>query len=142
MTAGGKGPVTPVDLSKLSVLVVDDEASVARLVAMMLADFGVTQIFTTKDGEEALDFLRDLRDVVDIIICDWNMPNMSGIELLQQVRRIDPGMPFLMLTGRADMASVREAKDFGVSSYLAKPFTAEQLAQRLSALARQVPANR
>ena len=59
------------------------------------------------------------------------MPRMSGFELLQQVRTVDPNMPFVMLTGRNDMDSIVAARDQKVSSYLLKPFSQEQLAQHL-----------
>ena len=120
----------------LSVLVVDDEGSVTRLVRMMLTDLGVAQVFTAKDGREALDFLGDFDDMIDVIICDWNMPRVSGLNLLQQIRTVDPDVPFLMLTGRADADSVKAARDVGVTGYMLKPFSAEQLHAKLNTVAR------
>ncbi len=119
------------DLASLNILIVDDEPSVTRLVRMMLMDINVTQVFTAKDGKEALNFLGDFDDLVDVIICDWNMPNMTGIEVLQQLRTVDPTAPFLMLTGRADLDSVKSAKDYGVTGYLLKPFSADELQNKL-----------
>ncbi|MDJ0893728.1 MAG: response regulator [Alphaproteobacteria bacterium] len=124
------------DIADLNVLVVDDEPSVTRLVKMMLLDFNVTQVFTAKNGREALDFLGDFDDLVDVVICDWNMPRVSGLEVLQQIRTVDPEAPFLMLTGRADLDSVKAAKDLGVDGYLLKPFSAEQLKEKLLVVAR------
>ena len=123
-------------LEDLSVLVVDDEGSVTRLIRMMLTDLGVAQVFTAKDGREALDFLGDFDDMIDVIICDWNMPRVSGLNLLQQIRTADPDVPFLMLTGRADADSVKAARDVGVTGYVLKPFSAEQLHAKLSTVAR------
>ncbi len=119
------------DLASLNILIVDDEPSVTRLVRMMLMDINVTQVFTAKDGKEALNFLGDFDDLVDVIICDWNMPNMTGIEVLQQLRTVDATAPFLMLTGRADLDSVKSAKDYGVTGYLLKPFSADELQNKL-----------
>ena len=126
----------PGSLPDLNVLVVDDENAVMRLIKMVLADFGVTQVFTAKNGAKALALLGSFDDI-DIIICDWNMPGMSGLNLLQQVRTVDREIPFIMLTGRADLSSVMEARDFGVSDYLVKPFTPEKLEAKLSRLVRR-----
>ena len=92
-------------------------------------------MFTANDGKEALDFLGSCDDLVDIIICDWKMPRMTGIELLQQVRTVDADVPFLMLTGLANVDSVVAARESRVSAYLRKPFSAEQLEQKIRALA-------
>ncbi|MHA1538015.1 MAG: response regulator [Alphaproteobacteria bacterium] len=115
-------------ISDLTVLIIDDEPSVTRLLNMMLRDLKVAQVFIAKDGRDALDFLGSFDDAgVNFIICDWNMPRMSGIELLQQFRTVDPDVPFVMLTGRNDMDSVTSARDLGVTGYLLKPFSQEQL---------------
>jgi two-component system chemotaxis response regulator CheY len=119
------------DLSDLTVLIVDDEATVTRLAKTMLNDLSIAQVFVATDGREALDFLGLFEEDIDVIVCDWNMPRMSGFELLQQVRTVDPHMPFVMLTGRNDMDSIVAARDQKVSSYLLKPFSQEQLAQHL-----------
>ena len=124
-----------VDLSNLNVLVVDDEVSITRLVKMTLADLDVSQVYIAKNGMEALKLLGELDDI-DVVICDWNMPRMSGLELLLQVRTVDHDMPFIMLTGRADVNSVKEAKDLGVSDYLIKPFRSDVLEKKLTRLAR------
>ncbi len=126
----------PTPLPDLNVLVVDDENSVLRLIKMVLADFGVTQVFTAKNGAKALALLGSF-DEIDVVICDWNMPGMSGLNLLQQVRTVDRELPFIMLTGRADLSSVMEARDFGVSDYLIKPFTPENLEAKLARLIRR-----
>ncbi|MBI3451731.1 MAG: response regulator [Rhodospirillales bacterium] len=121
------------NFSDLGVLVVDDESSVTRLLKMMLTDLGISQVFVARDGRDALKFLGEYSESVNIIICDWNMPRMSGLELLQQVRTADPDTMFLMLTGRNDIDSVKAARDFGVNGYLLKPFSAEQLRKKLTA---------
>jgi two-component system chemotaxis response regulator CheY len=126
------------DLAKLRVLVVDDERSVVKLLQMMLRDLGVTQIFTAKDGAEALKFLGDCDNLVNLIICDWNMPRMTGFELLQQIRTADPAMAFMMVTGRATADAVRDAKSLGVNAYVAKPFSQEQIRKKLELLAKDL----
>ncbi len=126
------------DISWLNILVVDDEPQVMRTVREMLRDMGVTQTFSAKDGREALDFLGDYEDPVHVIIADWNMPKLTGIDLLRQVRTVDPDIAFILLTGRADRESVIEARDQGVSAYLRKPFSAEQLRTKLVIMAKHV----
>ena len=118
------------NMSNANVLVVDDESSMTRLIKMILADLGITQVFLAKNGQQALALLGDFDDI-DIVICDWNMPGMSGLEILRQIRTVDRDMPFIMLTGRGDRDSVMEARDFGVSDYLLKPFAPEKLAEKL-----------
>lgn len=78
----------------------------------------------------------DDEDFVDIILCDWNMPQLTGMELLRQIRTCDPDMPFIMLTGLADFEAVTEAKSCGVTGYIKKPFSADQLRKKLSLVSR------
>lgn len=127
-----------ITLEDLKILVVDDSLDTLNLIMSMLKDLGINQIFTAKDGKEALEFLGadDDGDLVNLILCDWNMPRMTGIELLSQVRTVDPTMPFVMITGSADMQSVREAKSHGVNGYIKKPFSARELQKKLSAMTR------
>lgn len=131
-----------VNLNDLTILVVDDENSVTRLVRMMLSDIGVTQVFTAKNGKEALDLLGEFQEDIDIVICDWNMPTISGLDLLRQIRTVDPDLPFLMLTARADIASVKDARDYGVTDYLRKPFSAETMKKKITMHARSLAARR
>ena len=129
------------DVTWLNILVVEDEPQVMRTIREMLRDCGVTQSFSAKDGREALDFLGSYEETVHLVITDWNMPRMTGIELLTQVRTADPDIAFLLLTGRADRDSVIEAKQQGVSAYLRKPFSAEQLRTKLVILSKHIRAN-
>ena len=129
-----------IDLKNIKVLLVEDNDHAMRLVKMVLRDLGVTQIFTAKNGREALDFLGDCEDMISLVISDWNMPHVSGIELLTQLRTARPNLPFLMLTARATADSIKEARDHGVDAYLAKPFSPDQLERKIISLARRVPA--
>ena len=109
-----------------------------NLVKNMLKDFGLTQVYTAKNGVEALDFMgiADGDEAVDVILCDWNMPRLSGLDVLKQIRTCDPDLPFLMITGNADKDSVVEAKTYGVTGYIKKPFSADQLRKKLNHVAR------
>ena len=131
-----------IELKDLRVLVVEDSFQTIALIRTMLTDFGITQIYTAKDGKEALDFLGTCDELIDVVMCDWNMPRMSGLEVLRQVRTVDPDMPFLMVTGAADPDSVLAAKSNGVTAYIAKPFSANVLKKKLNVVARLLSARR
>ena len=126
------------DLSKVKVLIVDDEAYVLKLIRTLLTDMGITQIFTASNGRDALKFLGDCEDLVNLVLCDWNMPQMDGKTLLQQIRTVNPDLLFIMVTGRATVDSVREARDLGVNAYIAKPFSPLQLEQKIIAMAKLI----
>jgi two-component system chemotaxis response regulator CheY len=119
----------------LKVLIVDDEPMALRLLQRLLDGFGAGPVVTAEDGNEALEAIK-ARGVPDVVICDWSMPRMSGLELLQRVRTINAELPFLMLTGSADVRSVMEAKRNGVTAYIRKPFSREELQRKLKVIAR------
>ncbi len=125
-------------LSELKILLVDDQSEARAMARNMLLELGVTQIFESHDGREALNFLDSAFDFVDLIICDWNMPNMTGVQLLRQLRTVDPDTPFLMVTGRGDMESVVEAKTSGVTGYIIKPFSPVQLEAKIRIILKKV----
>lgn len=122
------------NLGDLKVLVVEDSPAAAKLLQMVLAGLGIHQTFIARGGKAAQDFLDAADDLVDLIICDWKMPRMSGLELLCQVRTVYPEMPFMMVTGNADLESVRAAKKPGVDAFITKPFSARQVQSKLLAL--------
>ncbi|MBI9074740.1 MAG: chemotaxis response regulator CheY [Desulfatibacillum sp.] len=115
----------------LKVLVVDDFATMRRIVKNILKDIGFTNIAEAEDGAVALKHLQT--GPVDLIICDWNMPNMSGLDLLKAVRADDKlkAIPFVMVTAEAQKTRVVEAVQAGVSNYIVKPFTADAVKEKL-----------
>lgn len=119
---------------KLSICVIEDDPDVRNTVKHMLTQLNVGQIHTTADGREALKLIDAAPDMVDVVICDWNMPHMTGVEVLRQIRSAGSDVPFVMITGRMDKISVMEAKESGVSAYIAKPFTATLLEAKLRAV--------
>ncbi len=129
-----KSNITDIDLTELKILAVDDQREARLLLKQMLANLEVTQIYEASTGREALMFLDEAFDLIDMIICDWNMPEMDGISLLKQLRSVDMDTPFLMVTGRGDKASVIEAKGSGVSAYIKKPFSPDQLEAKIRIL--------
>lgn len=127
-----------INLNDMSVLLVDDNAGALRILKMVLSNLGIHQIFTAKDGKTAQDFLGETEEEVDLIVCDWEMPRMTGLELLQQVRTVRPDMPFMMVTGHAEAEFVKAAKKFGVDAYISKPFTPQHLEEKITALANRL----
>ena len=119
------------DLFEIRILIVEDQPDARALLRGMLGEMGVTQIFESKDGREALTFMDAAFDFVDLIICDWNMPGMSGLDLLRQLRTVDPNLPFLMITSRGDLDSVMAAKSANVTGYIRKPFSPAQLEAKI-----------
>lgn len=126
----GRG-LAATDLSWLRVLVVDDEPQVVQTVRGMLRDMGVAQTFSAKDGREGAEFLRNYDETIDVLISDWNMPRMTGLELLEDARSGNPDLAVLLITGRADRDSVVQARRLGVKGYLRKPFSAQELHAKL-----------
>lgn len=115
----------------IKVLIVEDQPDAREVLKKLLLDMGVDSVFETKDGTEALAFITASPDSVNLVVCDWNMPKMNGLDLLRQVRLSNPDMPFIMVTGRSDLDSVVEAKDSGVTGYLRKPYSAKELEAKL-----------
>ncbi len=126
-------PVVDVD-KEISILVADDYALTREMLRSILKQFGFAHVVSVEDGKSALEKIRE--EKVDLVICDWNMPGMTGLDVLRAVRA-DPRnkhIKFLMLTAEAYRENVVEAMKAGVSDYIAKPFTAETLSLKLEAL--------
>ncbi|KMY68967.1 histidine kinase [Desulfocarbo indianensis] len=117
--------------TKMKVLVVDDFSTMRRIVKNILRQLGFDNIVEADDGETAVGKLESER--IDFIISDWNMPKMSGLELLKWVRNHDEfkDLPFLMVTAEAQKENVLEAVKAKVSNYIVKPFTAETLSEKI-----------
>ena len=115
----------------MKILVVDDFATMRRIVKNILTQLGFKNIVEADDGATAIDLLKN--EKVDLIISDWNMPKMTGLELLQHVRG-DAEMadvPFVMVTAEAQQDNIILAVKAKVSQYIVKPFTAETLGEKL-----------
>jgi len=118
--------------SKMNILVVDDFATMRRIVKNILKQLGYENIHEADDGTSALEVLK--REKIDFIISDWNMPQMSGIELLKTVRATEAwkDLPFLMVTAEGQKENVIEAVKNKVNNYIVKPFTPETLMEKIS----------
>jgi two-component system chemotaxis response regulator CheY len=128
------GEVSATSLSDLRVLLVDDNGPVRTLTRQMLRRMSVTSIREADDGDAALEIFRATPLSFDLIICDWNMPVLCGMEVCKQVHAERPDLPFLLVTGRSDAESVVIAKEAGVSAYISKPFSPQELKLKISAI--------
>ena len=116
----------------MHILVVDDFSTMRRIIKNILRQLGYNNVEEADDGTTAWDVLN--RGGIDFVISDWNMPKMTGIELLRKVRASEEfsDMPFLMVTAEAQQENVIEAVQAKVSQYIVKPFTAETLAVKIN----------
>lgn len=117
-----------------TVMIVDDDQTMRMLIRRMLGRMRIGTLIEAEGGEQALQQLEHSPGPCDLVICDWNMPGMSGIELFDRVHALKPDLPFLMLTGRADANSVIAAKKAGVPAYIVKPIAPEELKTKISFL--------
>ena len=115
----------------MRILIVDDFSTMRRIVKNLLGDLGFTNTAEAEDGNAALAALRS--SPFDFVITDWNMPGMTGIELLRAIR-VDAklkSLPVLMVTAEAKREQIIEAAQAGVSGYIIKPFTAQTLEEKI-----------
>ena len=127
------------DLS-LKVLVVDDFSTMRRIVKNLLKQIGYSDIEEAEDGVQALSKLQN--GGFGLVVSDWNMPNMDGLDLLKAVRQ-EPAikdMPVLMVTAEAEKEKVITAIQAGVNNYVVKPFTGEILKEKLDKIFEKIAA--
>ena len=118
----------------MKILVVDDFSTMRRIVKNLLKQIGFANAIEADNGASALQKMK--QEKVDFIVCDWNMPVMTGIDFLRAVRADEATkeIPFLMVTAEAEKANIVEAVQSGVSQYILKPFSAEVLKQKIEAI--------
>lgn len=121
------------DLSQLNVMVVDDNEHARKLVRAILLTLGVRQFALCSDGAGAFEQVANFKP--DLMLTDWDMPGMDGVELVKKLRTdpasANPYLPVIMVSGHAERARVMQARDAGVTEYLVKPLSARLLAQRI-----------
>ena len=124
------------DFSHISVLVCDDSYYIRSLVKNFLSGFGVREISDANDSVDGFESFVENQQ--DLVITDWQMNQTSGLDLVYMIRWSEkspnPFVPIIMLTGFTERKRVEEARDAGISGYLAKPLSAEQLYRRLCKL--------
>jgi len=112
-------------------LVVDDFDTMIRIIKNTLGDLGYNDVITARNGEQAYQIIT--KEKIDFIISDWNMPVMTGIELLKKVKGAPEyaHIPFLMVTAEAEKENIVQAIQAKVDQYIVKPFTPEMLGQKI-----------
>jgi two-component system, chemotaxis family, chemotaxis protein CheY len=120
-------------LDRLTVLIVDDNQHMRSLIRTILESLGVSQILEARDGAHALEKMGQTQ--IDLLVADWNMEPMDGLELTRHLRRSpespDQFVPVVMLSGHTERAKVMQARDAGVTEFMAKPVSARSLYARI-----------
>lgn len=122
--------------TNLDVLIVDDSAAIRKILQRVLrqAEVPIGEVFEAGDGQEALTVLKSQK--VGLILSDINMPNMDGLQFLTEVRAIEEWktVPIVMITTEGSQNKVLEAVQLGATGYVRKPFTAEQIKEKLAGI--------
>jgi two-component system, chemotaxis family, chemotaxis protein CheY len=118
----------------MNILIVDDYKTMLRIIENLLKQLGFKNIMQATDGTSALKIIRD--GSINLVISDWNMQPMTGLQLLKEVRGDEKlkALPFIMVTAESKTENVVAAKEAGVNNYIVKPFNAETLKQKLSSV--------
>jgi len=121
------------DFENLSVLICDDSRQIRSLLKTFLSGFGVRNVYDANDAERAFQQMQNFDP--DLVITDWNMSPTSGLDFVKRLRLGDdspnPYVPIIMLTGYTELYRVKQARDAGITSFLAKPVSAHSLYKRL-----------
>lgn len=114
----------------MKILVVEDSATMRRIIVNTLQRLGYADVLEAEDGVQGLQVLNP---AVEFVITDWNMPNMSGLDFVKQIRAgaVNPGVPILMVTTRSVREDIVQAAQAGVNNYVVKPFTPDVLKQKI-----------
>jgi two-component system chemotaxis response regulator CheY len=124
----------------MKVLAVDDFPTMRRIVKTLLRQLGYNNVSEAEDGQAALTKLK--QEKFDLVLLDWNMPRMTGLELLKAIRADDNlrNTPVVMITAEGRKEDVLEAVKAGVNNFIVKPFTAETLEEKLNKVLEKKPA--
>jgi CheY-like chemotaxis protein len=122
------------DFGALSALVVDDNIHMRRLMGDILHAFGIGTVLEASDGSDAYETMKT--NYIDLVLCDWVMQNLNGIDLLREVRKansevMNPEMGFVMMTAHSDDWRLVQAQEAGATSILVKPFSTAALYERI-----------
>lgn len=114
----------------MKILLVDDSRTIRNIQKNVLRQLGYEDVIEAEDGVQAL--ARYGEQVPDLMLVDWNMPNMDGITLVRKIREQDKNVPIIMCTTEAEKTRVIEALKAGVNNYVVKPFTVESLGEKIN----------
>ena len=116
----------------MKILIVDDSSTMRRIIINTLSRIGYTDVVEGENGKSGLEKLG--QGGVEMIITDWNMPEMDGLEFVKTVRGSNPSIPILMVTTNAAKEDIVEALQAGVNNYVVKPFTPDTLKEKIESL--------
>ncbi len=127
-------------LQSLKVMIVDDTSTSRALIRDGLEELGIKNITPANDGEQALKIM--MSTPCHIVISDFNMPKLDGLQLLKAIRTYQPTsrVPFILLTGRSDKEILEQGKKLGLNNYLTKPFQKQDLRKAIEAIVGRLPA--
>ncbi len=114
----------------MKILLVDASRTIRNIQKNVLKQLGHADVVEAEDGVQALSTFNE--QTPDLMLVDWNMPNMDGITLIRKVREINKTVPIIMYTPEAEKSRVLEAVKAGVNNYIVKPFTVESLGEKIS----------
>ena len=128
-------------MTSMKILIVDDSITIQRIITNALKSVGFPDTIVAANGRDALEKLTS--NNVDFIITDWNMPEMNGLDFIKQVRAnpIYTSLPILMITTRGTEHDVIEALQAKVNSYIVKPFTPQELKEKIDGILKTVQIN-
>ena len=113
----------------MKILLVDDSRTIRNIQKNVLKQLGHTDVMEAEDGVQALGKFKE--NTPELVLIDWNMPNMDGITLVRKIRETDKAVPLIMCTTEAEKSRVLEAIKAGVNNYIVKPFTVGSLGEKI-----------
>jgi two-component system, chemotaxis family, chemotaxis protein CheY len=120
-------------LKPFHILIIDDDEAMRDLLKKMVRRRGA-QATEAENAEAAWEKLQNSQPSINFVLCDWNMPGLSGLDFFSCLKAIKPDVPLLMITGRDDLDSVLKARKAGVPAYIVKPVTQQELISKISTL--------
>lgn len=125
-------------IGDLRILVVDGEPEIHDLIDYVLREIGFIKVHKAMDGNHAWRMFHDTELNYDIVLCEWILPGIDGIELLKRIRAEDKDIPFVMLSVKVTQELVTAARELGVTAFVGKPFTAGDLRSKVETLAGRI----
>ena len=122
-------------LENLVILVIDDDKDILAFVEALLHDMGASKVICASEGSIGLSYIFAASAQIDIVICDWNMPHVTGLDILKKTKASFPKITFAMLTAKSEEQDVVAAKNLGVDMYIAKPVVPASFREMIQKLA-------